>query len=31
MKYHKTDIFHDCETMGELTAVHVMHMLGMSD
>ena len=31
MKYHKTDVFHDCETMGALTAVHIMHMLGMSD
>jgi hypothetical protein len=26
-KYHRTDIFRDCTTMGELTAVHVAHML----
>lgn len=26
-KYHHTDIFRDCETMGELTAAHVAHML----
>jgi hypothetical protein len=28
-KYHKTDIFRDCETMGELTATHITHMLGL--
>src|SRR5690606_387994 len=26
-KYHHTDIFRDCLTMGELTAAHVAHML----
>jgi hypothetical protein len=26
-KYHHTDIFRDCQTMGELTAAHVAHML----
>ena len=26
-KYHHTDIFRGCETMGELTAAHVSHML----
>ncbi|MCH7225989.1 hypothetical protein [Haloferula sp. A504] len=28
-KYHHTDIFRDCETMGELTATHILHMLEM--
>jgi hypothetical protein len=31
MKYHKTDVFHDCETMGALTATHIIHMLGLSE
>ncbi len=26
-KYHHTDVFHDCRTMGELTAAHITHML----
>jgi hypothetical protein len=26
-KYHHTDIFRDCETMGALTAAHITHML----
>jgi hypothetical protein len=29
MKYHKTDLFHGCETMGDLTATHITHMLGL--
>jgi hypothetical protein len=29
-KYHRTDVFRDCETMGELTATHITHMLGMA-
>ncbi|GAA5478676.1 hypothetical protein Hhel01_02176 [Haloferula helveola] len=28
-KYHHTDIFRDCTTMGELTAAHVSHMLDL--
>ncbi|MBU6326017.1 MAG: hypothetical protein KGQ89_00155 [Verrucomicrobia bacterium] len=28
-KYHQTGIFRDCETMGELTATHITHMLGL--
>jgi hypothetical protein len=28
-KYHHTDIFRDCRTMGELTATHVTHMLDL--
>jgi hypothetical protein len=28
-KYHHSDIYRDCNTMGELTQVHVMHMLGL--
>ena len=28
-KYHHTDIFRDCQTMGELTAAHISHMLEM--
>ena len=26
-KFHKTDLFRDCKSMGELTAAHVSHML----
>ncbi|WP_353565382.1 hypothetical protein [Haloferula sargassicola] len=28
-KYHHTDIFRDCRTMGELTAAHITHMLDL--
>lgn len=28
-KYHQDDIFRDCRTMGELTATHISHMLGI--
>ena len=26
-KIHKTEVFSDCETMGELTEKHIYHML----
>jgi hypothetical protein len=29
-KYHRTDVFRDCQSMGELTATHITHMLGMA-
>jgi class 3 adenylate cyclase len=28
-KFHGTDVFHDCRTMGELTAAHVSLMLDL--
>lgn len=28
-KYHHNDVFRDCESMGELTATHISHMLEM--
>jgi hypothetical protein len=28
-KYHRNDVYRDCRTMGELTATHITHMLGI--
>ena len=28
-KYHHTDIFRDCHSMGELTAAHISHQLDL--